>query len=249
MARFDSEKMAMIGMTSPGDTLNPEVMKDGNSGFKLQTAMGPNQLIQDEMVKNCAIGLKDVIYLTWKTMIQYADDYNIQQLAHACSQDAGGFLDSLAVENYQFIDRKMISLDLAMGFMSEENRLTRQQLITAAQQQFGQAMMMVPPQLPEMFAKLRLPYEDTLRSLGIKHIDAYLPTLDEWTKLGQFKSQQPPSAQDEETKAKTQVQLAKAQETVANTAFIKKKMDDIDTDNMFEALAASRDKLRAVEVD
>ena len=249
MERFDGEKMAMIGMTSPGDTLNPEVMKDGNSGFKLQTAMGPNQLIQDEMVKNCAIGLKDVIYLTWKTMIQYSDDYNIQQLAHACSQDAGGFLDAQAVENYQFIDRKMISLDLAMGFMSEENRLTRQQLITAAQQQFGQAMMMVPPQLPEMFTKLRLPYEDTLRSLGIKHIDAYLPTLDEWTKISQFKSQQPPSAQDEEIKAKTQVQLAKAQETVANTAFIKKKTDDIDTDNMFEALAASRDKLRAVQVD
>jgi hypothetical protein len=57
------------------------------------------------------------------------------------------------------------------------------------------------------------------------------------------------SAQDEEIKAKTQVQLAKAQETVANTAFIKKKMDDIDTDNMFEALAASRNKLRAVEID
>jgi len=249
MERFDSEKMAMIGMTSPGDTLNPEVMKDGNSGFKLQTAMGPNQLIQDEMVKNCAIGLKDVIYLVWKTMIQYSDDYNIQQLAHACSENAGGFLDAMAVENYQFIDRKMISLDLALGFMSEENRLTRQQLITAAQQQFGQAMMMVPAQLPEMFTKLRLPYEDTLRSLGVKHIDAYLPTLDEWTKIGQFKSQQPPSAQDEEMKAKTQAQLAKAQETMANTAFIKKKTDDIDTDNMFEALAASRDKLRAVQVD
>jgi hypothetical protein len=50
-------------------------------------------------------------------------------------------------------------------------------------------------------------------------------------------------------KAKTQAQLAKAQETIANTAFIKKKTDDIDTDNMFEALAASRDKLRAVQVD
>jgi hypothetical protein len=249
MARFDGEKMAMIGMTSPGDTLNPEVMKDGNSGFKLQTAMGPNQLIQDEMVKNCAIGLKDVIYLTWKTMIQYSDDYNIQQLAHACSQDSGGFLDAMAVENYQFIDRKMISLDLAMGFMSEENRLTRQQLITAAQQQFGQAMMQVPPQMPEMFTKLRLPYEDTLRSLGIKHLDAYLPTLEEWTKISQFMSQKPPSSQDEQIKSKTQVQLAKAQETVANTEFIKKKTDDIDTDNMFEALAASRNKLSAVQVD
>jgi hypothetical protein len=63
MQRFDADKMAMIGMTSPNDVLNPEVMKDGNSGYKLQLAMGPNQLIQDEMVKNCAIGLRDMIYI------------------------------------------------------------------------------------------------------------------------------------------------------------------------------------------
>jgi hypothetical protein len=249
MERFDSEKMALIGMTSPGDTLNPEVMKDGNSGFKLQTAMGPNQLIQDEMVKNCAIGLKDVIYLVWKTMIQYADDYNIQQLAHVCAEDAGGFLDAQSVESYQFIDRKMINLDLAMGFMSDENRLTRQQLITSAQQQFGQAMMQIPPNLPEMFAKLRLPYEETLRVLGIKHLDAYLPTLQEWTQVMQAKSQQPPVVADQVEQSKVDMNKAKAQETMMNTQFIKKKTEDIDTDNMFEALAASRDKLRAVQID
>jgi len=249
MERFDTEKMALIGMTSPGDTLNPEVMKDGNSGFKLQTAMGPNQLIQDEMVKNCAIGLKDVIYLVWKTMIQYADDYNIQQLAHICSEDAGGFLDAQAVESYQFIDRKMINLDLAMGFMSEENRLTRQQLITAAQQQFGQAMMQVPLELPEMFIKLRLPYEETLRTLGIKHLDQYLPTLEEWSKIMQAKAKMPPSPQDQVEASKAEMNKAKTQEIGMNTQFIKKKTEDIDTDNMFEALAASRDKLRAVQVD
>ena len=249
MERFDSEKMALIGMTSPGDTLNPEVMKDGNSGFKLQTAMGPNQLIQDEMVKNCAIGLKDVIYLVWKTMIQYADDYNIQQLAHVCAEDAGGFLDAQSVESYQFIDRKMINLDLAMGFMSEENRLTRQQLITAAQQQFGQAMMQIPATLPEMFSKLRLPYEETLRTLGIKHLDAYLPTIQEWTQVMQAKAQQPPAVADQVEQSKVDMNKAKAQETMMNTQFIKKKTEDIDTDNMFEALAASRDKLRAVQID
>ena len=249
MSRFEGEKMAMIGMTSPNDTLNPEVMKDGNSGFKLQTAMGPNQLIQDEMVKNCAIGLKDVIYLIWKTMIQYADDYNIQQLAHAIEPEAQGFLDALAVENYQFIDRKMINIDLAMGFMSEENRLTRQQLITAAQQQFGQAMLMVPAELPEMFEKMRRPYEETLSVLGVRHVDAYLPTQDEWMKIQKLKAQQPPGAEQQEMEAKAKVNQAKVGEVMANTALIKKKTDDIDTDNMFEALAASRDKLRAVQVD
>jgi hypothetical protein len=249
MSRFEGEKMAMIGMTSPNDTLNPEVMKDGNSGFKLQTAMGPNQLIQDEMVKNCAIGLKDVIYLIWKTMIQYADDYNIQQLAHAIEPEAQGFLDAMAVENYQFIDRKMINIDLAMGFMSEENRLTRQQLITAAQQQFGQAMLMIPAELPEMFEKMRKPYEETLSVLGVRHVDAYLPTQDEWLKIQQMKAQQPPGAEQQEMEAKAKVNQAKVGEVIANTALIKKKTDDIDTDNMFEALAASRDKLRAVQVD
>jgi len=249
MGRFEAEKMSMIGMTSPGDTLNPEVMKDGNSGFKLQTAMGPNQLIQDEMVKNCAIGLKDVIHLIWKTMIQYADDYNIHQLAHAMCPEAQGFLDAMAVENYQFIDRKMINIDLAMGFMSEENRLTRQQLITAAQQQFGQAMLQIPAELPEMFEKLRRPYEDTLEALGVRHVDAYLPTQDEWMKIQKLKSQQPPGAEQQEMEAKAKVNQAKVGEVMANTALIKKKIDDIDTDNMFEALAASRDKLRAVQVD
>ena len=93
MDRFDADKMAMLGMTNPNDTLNPEVMKDGNSGYKLQLAMGPNQLIQDEMIKNCAIGLKDAIYIVWKTMIQYSDDYNIQQLANAC-MEGQDFLDA-----------------------------------------------------------------------------------------------------------------------------------------------------------
>ena len=40
MERFNQDRMAMIGMTSPQDVMNPEVMKDGNSGFKLQLAMG-----------------------------------------------------------------------------------------------------------------------------------------------------------------------------------------------------------------
>ena len=61
MERFEKDVCAMLGMVSPGDTLNPEVMKDGNSGYKLQLAMGPNQLIQDEMVKNCAVALRELI--------------------------------------------------------------------------------------------------------------------------------------------------------------------------------------------
>jgi len=248
MQRFEADKMAMIGMTSPSDVMNPEVMKDGNSGFKLQLAMGPNQLIQDEMVKNCAIGLRDVIYIVWKTLIQYSDDYNIQQLANVCAQGKP-FMDAKSMDNYEFIDRKLINIDLALGFMSDENRLTRQQLIGQAQQAFAQSVMQLDPSVPELFAKVRRPYEDTLRVLGVKDVDAYLPTLEEAAKMFQAKSQQPPSPEHEETNSRTALNKAKTDETVAKTLFTQKKAEDVDTDNMFEALAAKRGKLSAVEID
>ena len=248
MSRFEADKMAMIGMTSPSDTLNPEVMKDGNSGFKLQLAMGPNQLIQDEMVKNCAIGLRDVIYITWRTLVQYADDYNIQQLAATCLKGAP-FLDAQSVENFEFIDRKMINIDLALGFLSEENRLTRQQMILQAQQQFAQTMMMVPPEVPEMFIKVRRPFEDTLRVLGVKDVDAYLPTFEEAVKIVQAQAAKGPSAEQQEIQSKVALNQAKTEESGSVTALNLKKAEDIDTDNMFEALAAKRGKLSAVQID
>jgi hypothetical protein len=248
MQRFESDRMAMIGMTSPSDVLNPEVMKDGNSGFKLQLAMGPNQLIQDEMVKNCAIGLRDVIYITWKTMVQYADDYNIQQLAAMCG-DGGPFMDAVSMENFEFIDRKMINLDMALGFLSDENRLTRQQLITQAQQQFAQAMMQVPPEVPEMFDKIKRPFEDTLRALGVKDINAYLPTMEEAQKIAQAQAAKGPGAEEQELQSKTELNKAKSMESQASAALKQKQAEDIDTDNMFEMMAAKAGKLRAVQVD
>jgi len=248
MDRFDADKMAMLGMTNPNDTLNPEVMKDGNSGYKLQLAMGPNQLIQDEMIKNCAIGLKDAIYIVWKTMIQYSDDYNIQQLANAC-MEGQDFMDAKSMENYDFIDRRMINIDMALGFLSEENRLTRQQLIIQAQTAFAQALTQMSPEVPELFQKLRRPYEDTLYALGVKHCDAYLPTFDEAAKIVQAKASQGPSPEQQELASKTELNKSKVQETVAKTGLLYKQTEDIDTDNMYEAIAAKRGKLSAVQID
>ena len=248
MQRFEADKMAMVGMTSPNDVMNPEVMKDGNSGFKLQLAMGPNQLIQDEMVKNCAIGLRDVIYIIWKTLIQYSDDYNIQQLAGVCGKGAP-FMDAKSMENFEFIDRQIINIDLALGFLSEENRLTRQQLITQTQAAFGAAMMQIDPNVPELFAKLRRPFEDTLKVLGVKDVDAYLPTMEEATKIAQAKAQQGPGLAEQELSSKTALNTAKVKDTEATTAFTIRKTQDLDTDDMFEALAAKRDKLKAVQID
>ena len=42
---------------------------------------------------------------------------------------------------------------------------------------------------------------------------------------------------------------AKVQESGSVTALNMKKAEDIDTDNMFEAMAAKRGKLSAVEID
>ena len=248
MQRFESDKMAMIGMTSPNDVLNPEVMKDGNSGYKLQLAMGPNQLIQDEMVKNCAIGVRDMIYLMWRTMIQYADDYNIQQLAGVVSKGLP-FLDAQSMANFEFIDRKLINIDLALGFMSEENRLTRQQLIVQCQTQFAQAVMQLDPSVPELFAKVRRPYEDTLRVLNVKDVDAYLPTMEEAAKMAQARAAQGPSMDDQEKQSKVELNKASVGEKEANAALTIRKTQDMDTDDYYEALAASRGKLSSVQMD
>jgi hypothetical protein len=248
MQRFDADKMAMIGMTSPNDVMNPEVMKDGNSGFKLQLAMGPNQLIQDEMVKNCAIGLRDVIYITWKTLIQYADDFNIQQLANACLEGQP-FLDAKSMENFEFIDRKIINIDLALGFLSEENRLTRQQLIVQSQSAFAQALVQLDPSVPELFDKLRRPYEDTLRVLGVKDVDAYLPTMEEAAKLAESKAKQGPGIAEQETKSKVDLNTAKTKFTEADTAYKIRQTEDFDTDDMFEMMAAKKGKLSSVQID
>jgi hypothetical protein len=248
MERFDQDTSRMLGMTNPADTLNPEVMKDGNSGYKLQLAMGPNQLIQDEMVKNCAIGVRDMIYIVWKTMIQYADDYNIQQLADAMLPGAG-FLDAKSMENFDFIDRNMINVDLALGFLSDENRLTRQQLIMQAQQGFAAVMMQLDPSVPEMFIKARRPFEDTLYALGVKHCDSYLPTLEEAAKIIQAKQAQGPGVAEQEAQSKVNLNNAKTQESQTVAALNMKKAEDIDMDNMFEMEAMKRGKLSAVEID
>jgi hypothetical protein len=249
MQRFDQDTSRMLGMTNPADTLNPEVMKDGNSGYKLQLAMGPNQLIQDEMVKNCATGLKDLIYIVWKTMIQYGDDYNMQQLAEAMLPNSGGFLDAKSMENFDFIDRNMINIDLALGFLSDENRLTRQQLITQAQAQFAGLIAQLDPSVPELFQKARRPFEDTLYALGVKNCDAYLPTLEEAAKLIQAKASKGPAPAEQEIQSKVAMNQAKTGETNMNTQLIKKKIEDIDIDNFYTGMAAKKGKLSAVEMD
>ena len=180
MARMQSDSMAMVGMTSPQDVFNPEVMDPGNSGAKLNLALSPNQIIQDNTVKNCAEGLKDALWLVWRTLVAYGDDYGVRKLAAEYHPDKRSeFIDFQSFDDMNFNERKTIHVDLALGMKSEENSLQRLQIIKQAQQglageisQLSQSSSLTPAG----FKKIRKPYEDMLYVLGVKDADVYLPT-------------------------------------------------------------------------
>jgi hypothetical protein len=187
MTRIQQDTMAMVGMTTPQDVFNPEVMAAGNSGVKLQLALSPNQIIQDNTVRNSAEGLKEALYLIWRTLIQYGDDYGVKKLAADSHPDRKPeFMDYMSWDNMNFCDRKQLHLELALGMMSEENALNRLQLIQKCQSglmQTTQAMVQQNILTPEMYKKIKKPYADTLYTLSVKDCDAYLPTDEEVMKM------------------------------------------------------------------
>jgi hypothetical protein len=183
MNRIQQDVMKMVGMTQPQDTFNPEVMAAGNSGIKLQMAMGPNQVIQDNTVRNAAEGLKEALYLIWRTLIQYGDDYGVRKLASSCHPEKKPeFLDYTQWDAMNFIERKQVHLELALGMLSEENALNRLQIIQKCQgelYQTVQAMVSNGTLTPEMYKKIKRPFADTLYVLGVKDADTYLPSDEE----------------------------------------------------------------------
>ena len=183
MNRIQQDTMSMIGMTTPQDVFNPEVMAPGNSGVKLQMALTPNQIIQDNTVRNCSEGLKEALWLIWRTLIQYGDDYGVKKLAASSHPDKKPeFLDYLAWDDMNFCDRKQVHIELALGMMSEENALARTQIIQKCQQELYntvQGMVGSGTLTPEIFKKVKKPFADTLYQLGVKDCDTYLPSDEE----------------------------------------------------------------------
>jgi hypothetical protein len=226
MSRLQQDVMGLVGMTTPTDTFNPEVMDPGNSGAKLNLAMGPNQIIQDNIIKNCAEGLKDALWLVWRTLIQYGDDYGVKRLAQQYNNDDQPiFLDAQAFDDMNFGERKTIHIDLALGMASEQNSLQRLQIVKQVQQQMAAEVVAGVSSgalTPDAFKKLRRPYEDMLSVLGIKQCDAYLPDEKEVMAMvaqaqEAAKSKQPGP---DEIKAKAQAELdnAKTQEIMSKIA-------------------------------
>lgn len=210
LTRLQQDTMAMIGMTTPQDTFNPEVMAPGNSGIKLQLALTPNQIIQDNTVRCAADGLKDAIWLVWRTLIQYGDDYGVKKLA-AQFHPAGRpeFMDYQSWDDMNFCDRKLMQLELALGMRSEENQLARIQIIQQAQTQlYGslQGMAQSGTLTAQMVPKVKKPYEDILYVLGVKDVDTYLPSDEEIQAMIQqaqqvMQQKQPSPAEEKDTTA------------------------------------------------
>jgi hypothetical protein len=183
MNRIQQDTMAMVGMTTPSDVFNPEVMAPGNSGIKLQLALSPNQIIQDNTVRNSAEGLKEAIWLVWRTLVQYGDDYGVKKLAQQFHPDkAPEFLDYVSWDDMNFCDRKQIRMELSLGMMSEENALGRLQIIQKCQQDLYQTttgMVQSGTLTKEIYQKVKKPFADTLYVLGVKDADTYLPSDEE----------------------------------------------------------------------
>ena len=206
MNRIQQDTMAMVGMTTPSDVFNPEVMAAGNSGVKLQMALTPNQIIQDNTVRNSAEGLKEALWLVWRTLIQYGDDYGVKKLAASSHPDKQPvFLDYAAWDDMNFCDRKQVHLELALGMKSEENALGRLQIIQKCQQDLyttTQAMAGQGTLTPDVYKKIKKPFADTLYVLGVKDCDSYLPSdneVAEMIKAGQEASKsKEPSADDKQ---------------------------------------------------
>jgi len=236
MSRMQQDSMAMVGMTSPQDVFNPEVMDPGNSGAKLNLALSPNQIIQDNTVKNCAEGLKDAIWLIWRTLIAFGDDYGVKKLAQQFHPEGKAeFMDYKSFDDMNFNERKTIHIDLALGMKSEENSLQRSQIIKQAQMQLAQevtAGVASGALTPAAFKKMRKPYEDMLYTLGVKESDVYLPTSQEVMEMAkqaqQAAAQRQPdpktAAEIQQKQAGAQVDFARAQQIQADVAGNSAKM-------------------------
>ena len=220
LTRLQQDTMAMVGMTTPQDTFNPEVMAAGNSGIKLQLALSPNQIIQDNTVRCAADGLKDAIWLVWRTLIQYGDDYGVKKLAaqfHPNGEPV--YMDYQAWDDMNFCDRKLMQIELALGMRSEENQLARIQIIQQAQQQLYGALqgMAASGTLTEkMVPKVKKPYEDILYVLGVKDVDTYLPSDDEIAQMIQqaqaAAGQKTPTPAEEKDTSAADLNKARAEE-------------------------------------
>ena len=246
MQRIQQDTMSMIGMTTPQDVFNPEVMAPGNSGIKLQMALTPNQIIQDNTVRNCAEGLREALWLVWRTLIQYGDDYGVKKLAASSHPDKQPiYLDYLAWDDMNFCDRKQVHIELALGMMSEENALARTQIIQKVQQELyntTQAMVAAGTLTPDIFKKVKKPFADTLYQLGVKDCDTYLPS-DEEVKVMIEQAQQAAKTREPSPADKKDLSVANLNDTKSKQIQMELTGEDAESQLDFMSMAAGDPKV------
>lgn len=246
MNRIQQDTMSMIGMTTPADVFNPEVMAPGNSGVKLQMALTPNQIIQDNTVRNCSEGLKEALWLVWRTLIQYGDDYGVKKLAASSHPDKKPeFLDYLAWDDMNFCDRKQVHIELALGMMSEENALARTQIIQKCQAelyQTTQSMVAAGTLTPEIFVKVKKPFADTLYQLGVKDCDTYLPSDEEVKQMIQ-QAQEAAKTREPSPEDKQKLSVANLNDTKARQIEMEVAGEDAESQLDFMSMAAGDPKV------
>ena len=240
MNRIQQDTMAMVGMTTPADVFNPEVMAPGNSGIKLQLALSPNQIIQDNTVRNSAEGLKEALWLVWRTLIQYGDDYGVKKLAQQFHPDKlPVYLDYQSWDDMNFCDRKQIRMELSLGMMSEENALGRLQIIQKCQTDLyttTTGMVQAGTLTKEIYQKVKKPFADTLYVLGVKDADTYLPSDDEVEQMiaqgAEAMKNREPSAEDKKRLASANLDTVKAQQ-------IQAEMEGVDAESQLDFMAVA----------
>jgi hypothetical protein len=241
MERIKQDTMSLVGMTQPTDVFNPEVMAPGNSGIKLQMALSPNQIIQDNIVRNSAEGLKEALWLVWRTLIQYGDDYGVKKLAQSFHPDKKAeFLDYLAWDDMNFCERKEIHLELAVGMMSEENALGRLQIIQKCQADLyttTQGMVASGTLTPEVYKKVKKPFADTLYVLGVKDCDTYLPSDEEVMAMIQAGAE---AAKNKEPSPEDKKRLSSAALDDARTEQIKAEVAGTDAESQLDYMALAQ---------
>jgi hypothetical protein len=243
MTRIQQDTMAMIGMTTPQDTFNPEVMAPGNSGVKLQLALTPNQIIQDNTVRNAADGLKQAIYLVWRTLIQYGDDHGVKRIAAKFHPEGKAeFMDYTSWDAMDLCDRKHIQIELALGMQSQENAIGRQQVIQKCQTDLyalTQGMVSAGTLTESIYQKIKRPFSETLYILGVKDADTYLPSDEEVREMiaqgEQAAKSREPSPTDKKDLSVAELNAAKTQQIQAET-----QGQDPDTQLNYMAIAMGK---------
>jgi len=134
---------------------------------------------------------------------------------------------------------------LALGMMSEENALARTQIIQKAQMDLYntvQGMVQSGTLTPEIFKKVKKPFEDILYQLGVKDCDTYLPSDEE---VATMISQAQEAAKTKEPSAedKQRLSVANLNDTKAKQIQMEVAGEDAESQLDFMSMAAGDPKV------